>query len=110
MKSKRSLFRRLIDKMRRPKSPAPAPAPSATNGKPQRRRTDSSFEPLEGRIAPAILLNASTVQFTDTDGDLVTVKLSKPLLQGPGLDALLDEVFKFKDDGTVRADGSATDR
>src|SRR5687767_8060874 len=99
MKSKRSLFRRLIDKVRRPKSPAPASAaaPSAAESKPRRRRTDSSFEPLEGRIAPAILLNASTVQFTDTDGDLVTVRLSKPLLQGASLDTLLDEVFKFKD-------------
>jgi hypothetical protein len=109
MKSKRSLFRRLIDKVRRSKSPGAVSAPPAAEGKPQRRRTESSFEPLEGRIAPAILLNATTVQFTDTDGDLVTVKFSKPLLQGAALNELLDSVFKFKDGGTVRTDGLATD-
>jgi hypothetical protein len=82
-----SFLRRLLAKFRSsaksadktPKAPA---APQAA-AEPKRPRTDSSFEPLEGRIAPAVLLNATTIQFTDTDGDLVTVKFSKSLFQ-PG--------------------------
>lgn len=35
------------------------------------------IEPLEPRIAPATLLNPRTAQYTDSDGDLVTVHISK---------------------------------
>ena len=35
------------------------------------------IEPLEPRIAPAVLLNATTVRFTDVDGDIATVSISK---------------------------------
>jgi hypothetical protein len=43
--------------------------------------TVSSLEPLEARIAPAALLPGGKVAtFTDIDGDLVTVKFSKPIL------------------------------
>lgn len=37
------------------------------------------IERLESRIAPASFVNAKTVTYTDTDGDLVSVKLSQPL-------------------------------
>ena len=36
-----------------------------------------TIEPLEPRIAPATLINPRTVQYTDSDGDLVTVSVSK---------------------------------
>lgn len=36
-----------------------------------------TIEPLEPRIAPATLLNPRTVQYTDSDGDTVTVTISK---------------------------------
>src|SRR5438309_525212 len=39
-----------------------------------------SIEPLEARIAPATLLNPTTVTYQDADGDDVTVKFSKPVL------------------------------
>ncbi len=43
--------------------------------------TVSSLEPLEARIAPATLLPGGKVAtFTDIDGDVVTVKFSKPVL------------------------------
>src|SRR5687767_9946220 len=112
MKPSRSLFRRFLEKLRRPKAPeAVTPAAPKPGEKPRRPKTDSSFEPLEGRIAPAILLTPSTVQFTDTDGDLVTIKFSKDLFTGQGeaLNNTLDSVFKFLQPGTVRTNGSATD-
>jgi hypothetical protein len=40
----------------------------------------SSIELLEARIAPAVLVNPSTLTYIDKDGDHVTVTLSKPLL------------------------------
>ena len=102
---KKSLLRRLLTRIagRKDEQPQPVKQPPEKRGK---RRTESSFEPLEGRIAPAILLNPTTVQFKDSQGDLVTVKFSKALF-GPGntLDALLDRVFKF-DTGNVRSNGN----
>src|SRR5262245_22668364 len=38
------------------------------------------IEILEPRIAPATLVNATTVTYNDVDGDLVTVKVSKGAL------------------------------
>lgn len=38
------------------------------------------IEKLESRIAPAVLVNAKTLTFTDVDGDLVTVTISKGTL------------------------------
>lgn len=47
----------------------------------------SIIEILEPRIAPAlVIVNSTTAIYTDTDGDLVTVKLSKP---GMNADAFL---------------------
>ena len=40
-------------------------------------KTLSSIEPLEARIAPAMLLSPTKVRYTDFDGDIVTVKFSK---------------------------------
>jgi len=42
----------------------------------RQQRTASSLERLEGRIAPATLINPTTVTYHDLDGDLVTVKTS----------------------------------
>ncbi len=95
----RILARLARRKPTKPESEKPAPER-------QKRRTESSFEPLEGRIAPAVLLNASTVQYKDAQGDLVTVAFSKALFNpGSGLDATLDRVFKF-DTGNARASGN----
>jgi len=38
------------------------------------------IEPLESRIAPATLVSANTVTWTDVDGDLATLHLSKDIL------------------------------
>lgn len=55
------------------------------------------IEALEARIAPAILLNPTTVRYMDLDGDLVTVKFSKPIfnLDAPDSFAKVNAVFKF---------------
>ena len=84
------------------------PKPELVPAKPRaKRQTQSSFEPLEGRIAPAILISPKVVQYKDPQGDLVTVTFSKPLfIAGAGLDATLDRVFKF-DTGNVRSNGDA---
>ena len=51
-----------------------------------------TIELLESRIAPATLLpGGKAVTFTDTDGDLVTVKFSQPILTAANVDTL----FKF---------------
>jgi len=47
---------------------------------PRPRRTILRLEELESRLAPATLLNPSTVTFTDLDGDMATVHLSEGLL------------------------------
>ncbi|HEX8297070.1 MAG TPA: hypothetical protein VF593_12265, partial [Chthoniobacteraceae bacterium] len=48
------------------------------------------IEPLEARIAPAaVFVNPNTATFTDVDGDLVTVKFSKPLLSAQNIGTIL---------------------
>ncbi len=109
----KAFLRRLFGKSKIKKE-APVTPPKKAEPKP-RKRTDSSFEPLEGRIAPALLLNPSTIQFKDVDGDLVTVTFSKSIFTQTGtpLNAKLDQVFQFKDPAQhvrLAADGgSATD-
>lgn len=63
------------------------------------------IEILEQRIAPAAVLDARTLQFTDTDGDAVTVTFSKDVFLGTvsQRDAIANLVFKF-DTGTVSGD------
>lgn len=53
--------------------------------------THSSLEALESRIAPASLMmkNPTTATYTDSDGDLVTVKFSKGFLTAGNLAAVL---------------------
>jgi hypothetical protein len=58
------------------------------------------IEPLESRIAPATLVNPTTLTFHDQDGDDVTLKFSKPVLTSI---ATANAVLKFNT-GTVDAD------
>ena len=62
-----------------------------------RERVRSGIEPLEGRIAPAILVNAHTLTYSDLDGDAVTVTFSKDIfnLTSATLPTALEAVFKF---------------
>lgn len=60
------------------------------------------IEPLESRIAPATLVNPTTLTFHDQDGDDVTLKFSKPVLTSI---AIANAVLKF-DTGTVDADAT----
>lgn len=59
------------------------------------------IDPLESRDAPATLVNASQVEYQDVDGDIVTVKFSKPVLTT----ANVDSVFQF-DTGLVDGDNT----
>lgn len=62
-----------------------------------RERVRSGIEPLEGRIAPAVLLNGHTLNYNDVDGDLVTVTFSRDIftMTSATLPAALKSVFKF---------------
>lgn len=62
-----------------------------------RDRVRSGIEPLEGRIAPAVLLNGHTLFYNDIDGDNVTVTFSKDIfdMTAVTLPAALQAVFKF---------------
>ncbi|HEV7868024.1 MAG TPA: hypothetical protein VGO90_10105 [Chthoniobacteraceae bacterium] len=70
----------------------------------KRREIVSALEPLEGRIAPAALINPTTLVYKDFDGDVVTVKFSKPLFTQENAEINLvkaNDVFKFKDGSMV---------
>ena len=62
-------------------------------------RPTSCIEILESRIAPATLVNPTTVAYRDIDGDHVIVKFNKTILD----ESTINDVFKFST-GTV--DGS----
>ncbi|HEY2342248.1 MAG TPA: hypothetical protein VGH90_04415, partial [Chthoniobacteraceae bacterium] len=50
-----------------------------------------TIELLESRIAPAaVFVNATTATYTDTDGDLVTVKFTKPVLSASNVADVLE--------------------
>jgi len=95
VKQPSNFLQMLWSKLRR-KRPQPAragvhkPAPRPAAGAP-------SVEPLERRIAPASLINPSTLVYTDLDGDTVTISLSKALFDLPAstLNTKLDDVFSF---------------
>jgi hypothetical protein len=75
-----------------------------------RERVRSGIEPLEGRIAPAILVNAHLLTYTDENGDLVSVKFSKDIFDLSSVaqvSASLANVFKFTE-GSAHL-GSAND-
>ena len=61
-----------------------------------------TIEPLEARIAPATLVNPTTVTFQDKNGDAVTVTISKPLFTA----ASVAKVFTF-DTGSVNGSNTA---
>jgi len=70
----------------------------------------STVEILESRIAPASLLNAHTIQYTDVDGDDVKIIFSKDVFTGSNDAAklaLANLVFKF-DTGTVAHETAST--
>ncbi len=101
----RSLFGRLLGK--RPAA-APEPAPGSRKSTAARERVRSGIEPLEGRIAPAILLNGHMLTYHDSDGDLVTVNFSKDIFDFSTVSSgVLNAVFKFT--GTGGAHKEATD-
>lgn len=62
----------------------------------------ATIEPLEARIAPATLVNPTTVTFQDKNGDIATVTISKPLFTA----ASVAKVFTF-DTGSVNGSNAA---
>lgn len=56
------------------------------------------IEPLESRIAPATIINPTTVTYQDVDGDTVTIKLSKPLFNDANVGNIAD-ILVFDIDG-----------
>lgn len=83
MKPRKPLLKSLLGKLRKSSATAAETQPRPVVRKPvAERKVVSSIEGLEGRIAPATLLNASTVTYTDFDGDVVTVKFSKNIFAG----------------------------
>jgi hypothetical protein len=102
MKARRSIISRIASAIRRKK---PAPKVPKSVKEPKSR----NIEPLERRIAPASLIDASTVQYKDVGGDMVTIHFSKPLFTlGSTVDQQiisnkLDDIFKFSS-GTFASD------
>ncbi len=95
MRNRPSLFTKLLRKLRGNPRPKPVRTRPA--------KVMPSLEPLEGRIAPATVINATTVIFSDVDGDIVTVKFSKPLFDAAtdvGKLGAANAVLKFST-GTV---------
>jgi hypothetical protein len=70
MKPRRSLVARIASAFRRKKLAQVEVLPPKRQPREPKYR---SIEALEGRIAPASLIDARTVLFIDLDGDIVTV-------------------------------------
>ena len=70
--SLRSLVGKIFNK-RTDKSVIPPMPQKRTSA---RERVRSGIEPLEGRVAPAVLVNAHMLAYNDLDGDLVKVTFS----------------------------------
>ena len=107
--SLRSLFGWIIKKKR---PDLPIVFASARRGCTSARdRVRSGIEPLEGRIAPAILLNAHTLAFNDLDGDLVKVTFSRDIfdLTSGVVPSALEAVFKFSAGKAHLGAANATD-
>src|SRR5688572_18553770 len=106
MKARRSLLSRIASVLRKPK-----PASAQGQRKPAKEPKSRGIEALEGRIAPATLIDASTIQFTEADGDVVTIHFSKPLFTKLGsaeetiTQNKLDDIFKFSGGTTFITDG-----
>ena len=99
-----SLLKKIWRKLVSPKSALPAkPAKKPVVAE---RKVISSLESLEGRIAPAALINPTTLVYKDFDGDIVTVKFSKALFTSANAalnEANANTVFKL-----TNAGGTAT--
>ena len=82
-------------------SSRPVRLASETSARPLPRRSErhGGIEPLEGRIAPAVLLpGGRDLSYTDLSGDKITVHLSSPIFAGKTgaeLNTALDRVFVF---------------
>ena len=102
-----SLVRRMFKKR-------PAGAITLTSKKPAstsaRDRVRSGIEPLEGRIAPAILVNGHLLTYSDADGDTVTVTFSRDIFNVATVTTtVLDSVFKFSAGKAHTGAANATD-
>lgn len=107
MKARKPILKTLLARVFGAKAaPQPEPVPFRKPVKPS--KVTSSIEGLEGRIAPASLIDVKTLLFQDFDGDMVTVKFSKSVFQdtGPVGQAKANEVFKFAT-GSVTQDTTA---
>jgi hypothetical protein len=108
MKQRFSFARRLASLFRRKNSSRHKAVTQPTASTPAPKESKfRSIEPLEGRIAPASLVDARTIQFTDLDGDVVTVAFSKDLFDATPDLAKLNQIFKFSD-GTAASLFEAT--
>ena len=65
------------------------------------QRNRLRVEVLESRLAPATLVNPTTVTYKDVDGDLVTVEISQPLFNS----GTINNVFLF-DSGSVNGNNA----
>ena len=108
MKSRKFSLRSLVGKVfgKRP-APAVTLAPEPPPRTSARERVRSGIEPLEGRIAPAILLNPHTLIYTDTDGDKVKITFSKDLYDVGTTPTNLNEIFVFSA-GATHIDATGT--
>lgn len=103
MKAHRSLLSRIASAFRKPK-------PKAKAHKSVKEPKNRGIECLEGRIAPATLIDASTIQYKDVGGDIVTIHFSKALFTiGTSVEQTitlnkLDDIFKFSGGTTFASD------
>ena len=107
MKARKPLLKTLLARVFGMKA-APQPEPSPFRKPATKRKVTSSIEGLEGRIAPASLIDLRTVLYQDFDGDMVTVKFSKNIFQDTNAigQSKANEVFKFAT-GSVSQDTTA---
>jgi hypothetical protein len=112
MTTRPSFLRSILDKLLRRRSqpvPIAAVAPIVPKQKTSaRERVRNGIEPLEGRIAPAVLVNAHLLTYTDENGDLVSVKFSKDIFDLSSF-TNLESVFKFTAGKAHLGPGNDTD-
>ncbi len=73
----RSRWRRVFEHLSSTRKPARRPV-----------RTRLGIEPLEAREVPATFVNATTLTYQDVDGDDVTVKFSKGILNAGNVNSI----------------------
>ncbi|MEQ1859767.1 MAG: hypothetical protein ABMA13_07525 [Chthoniobacteraceae bacterium] len=99
MKPRPSLLSRFVALFRRRRASKPE---MLAPPRPAREPKARTIEPLEGRIAPATLIDAGTISFNDLDGDVVTVHFSKSFLTAGNV----GDIFKFSDGTQASAFGA----